>query len=221
MNSSTLPLKYRTIVADPPWRYDEGFPSGVARPDGSLERWTYELPYESMTDDELAEIPVADFADPEGCRLFMWTTNKYLPRSFGLLERWGFKYGQTIVWAKTSHVPPFTTSIAPQASEYLLYGYSGKPAPRMASFPSTVIASPRGFTEHSRKPEGFLDSIPRSSSTVETTTDAVFAPHRRTVRVRFADDVRRLGAKGVLHLHEADREEPRRRAAVPHERRNR
>ena len=152
-------MKYATIVADPPWEYDEGFPSGVARPDGSLERWTYELPYESMSLADLEALPIAELADPAGCRLFMWTTNKYLPAAFGLLRAWGFRYGQTIVWAKTSHVPPFSTSIAPQASEYLLYGYTGKPAPRTGSFPSTVIASPRGFTDHSRKPEGFLDII--------------------------------------------------------------
>ena len=151
--------RYRTIVADPPWAYDEGFPSGVARPDGSLERWTYELPYESMTLEDLAAIPVREWADPAGARLFLWTTNKYLRAAFDLLEAWGAKYGQTITWAKTSHVPPFTTSIAPQASEYLLYAYWGKPPARLGSFPSTVIASPRGFTEHSRKPEGFLDLV--------------------------------------------------------------
>jgi N6-adenosine-specific RNA methylase IME4 len=153
-------VRYRTIVADPPWEYDEGFPSGVARPDGSLERWTYELPYDAMTFADIAAIPVRDWADVDGARIFLWTTNKYLPRSYGLLtDGWGFTYGQTIVWAKTSHVPPFATSIAPQASEYLLYGYCGKPPARTGNFPSTVIASPRGFTSHSRKPEGFLDLI--------------------------------------------------------------
>lgn len=151
--------KYRTIVADPPWEYDEGFPSGVARPDGTFVRWTYELPYEAMSVEDLAGIPVRELAHPEGARLFLWTTNKYLPAAFGLLGAWGFRYGQTLTWAKTSHVPPFTTSIAPQASEYLIYAYCGHPAERTGSFPSTVIASPRGKTQHSRKPEGFLDLI--------------------------------------------------------------
>jgi N6-adenosine-specific RNA methylase IME4 len=130
--------------------------------DGSLRRWTYELPYASLSVEQLRAFPVRELADVEGARIFLWTTNKYLPASFGLLSAWGFKYGQTIVWAKTSHVPPFVTSIAPQTSEYLLYGYVGSPPKRTGSFPSTVIASPRGETAHSRKAEGFLDLIEAS-----------------------------------------------------------
>jgi N6-adenosine-specific RNA methylase IME4 len=148
--------RYRTIVADPPWEYREGFPSGVGRE----RRWTTELPYAGMTLGEIAALPVDDFADPEGARLFLWTTNKYLRAAFDVMDAWGFRYGQTITWHKTGRPSPFPTSIAPQHSEYLPYGSRGKPPKRREAFPSSVIAAPQQ-TRHSAKPEVFLDLIER------------------------------------------------------------
>ena len=55
--------RYRTIVADPPWEYDEGFPSGIVSTSGEVKRWTYHLPYPSMTLEEIKALPVADVAD--------------------------------------------------------------------------------------------------------------------------------------------------------------
>lgn len=40
------------------------------------------LPYASMTLEEIAALPVRELADQDGCRVFMWTTNRYL-RHFG------------------------------------------------------------------------------------------------------------------------------------------
>lgn len=149
--------RYRTIVADPPWEYDEGFPSGIVSAAGEVKRWTYHLPYESMSLAAIADLPVPSLADRDA-RLFLWTTNKWLPSAFMVMDSWGFHYAQTITWEKTSHVAPFVTSVAPQASEYLLYGYRGRPANRAGAFPSTVIRANRPET-HSRKPEAFMDYI--------------------------------------------------------------
>jgi N6-adenosine-specific RNA methylase IME4 len=149
--------RYRTIVADPPWEYDEGFPSGIVSTSGEVKRWTYHLPYPSMTLEEIKALPVADVAD-RNARLFLWTTNKYLSSSFEVVASWGFQYAQTVVWEKTSHIAPFVTSIAPQATEYLLYAHRGKPAEREGAFPSTVIRANRSET-HSKKPEAFMDYI--------------------------------------------------------------
>jgi N6-adenosine-specific RNA methylase IME4 len=150
-------VRYRTIVADPPWEYDEGFPSGIVSAAGEVKRWTYQLPYPSMPLAEIAALPVSDLADRDA-RLFLWTTNKWLPSAFAVITSWGFRYAQTIVWEKTSHVAPFVTSVAPQASEYLLYAYRGKPTGREGAFPSTVIRANRS-EDHSKKPEAFMDYI--------------------------------------------------------------
>jgi N6-adenosine-specific RNA methylase IME4 len=151
-------LKYRTIVADPPWHYAEGFPSGVGRE----RRWTVDLPYSGMTVDEIKALTVASLAESDGARLFLWTTNKYLRAAFDVMEAWGFKYGQTITWHKTGCPSPFPTSIAPQHSEYLLYGHRGKPGRRTGSFPSSVVAAPQQ-TRHSAKPEMFIDLVEQVS----------------------------------------------------------
>jgi len=82
--------RYRTIVADPPWPYEEGF-NGFGNRRG--------LPYKSMTVEEIAALPVASLADA-GCHIYVWTTNRYLPVALSIVEMWGFSYSATLVWAK-------------------------------------------------------------------------------------------------------------------------
>lgn len=143
-------MKYRTIVADPPWDYPEGFALGPGH--GELE--VRPLPYPSMTIEDIAALPVRDFADRE-CRLFLWTTNRYLREAFDILETWGFRYRQTLVWHKTDANLP--ASVAPNSAEFILVGTRGFPA-RGIGFPSAVIAIPRKGS-HSTKPEAFMDYI--------------------------------------------------------------
>ncbi len=54
---------YRTIVADPPWEYPEGFATRSRTPG----KWTgpvrhYDLPYPSMTIAEIEALPVQELA---------------------------------------------------------------------------------------------------------------------------------------------------------------
>ncbi len=139
---------YRTIVADPPWQYD-AFPMGHG--DGFVTR---ELPYNGMALPEIAALPVADYADPAGAALFLWTTNAYLDEAFDVMTAWGFKYRQTLVWRKTNP-HPVGGSLASNA-EFLLVGRRG--AHRWTGrWPSAVIDAPS--REHSQKPEVFMDLI--------------------------------------------------------------
>ena len=141
-------MKYRTIVADPPWEYPEGFALGPGH--GHLEQRP--LPYRGMTLDAISELPVRDLAD-KNCRLFLWTTNRYLRDAFAITEAWGFKYRQTLVWHKIDANLP--ASIAPNSAEFVLVATLGTP-PRLATLPSAVIATPRSGG-HSAKPEMWLD----------------------------------------------------------------
>lgn len=154
---------YRTIVADPPWHYD-GFPTLLGegpRSDGQRRKMHSErrpLPYPSMTVDEISalDIPAAPTA-----HLFLWTTNRYLPDAFRVMEAWEFTYTQTLVWLKERHAP-FVASVAPNHCEYLLVGRRGD-LRWAGSLPSNVIeiaSSPNAKARaHSRKPEAFLDHI--------------------------------------------------------------
>lgn len=152
--------RYRTIVADPPWAYDGFF--GINRTVGKWSRKVVKpLPYTAMSVPEIQALPLGEWADPAGSRLFLWTTNRYLPAAFGLLRGWGFSYRQTIVWSKVNG-PPFITSVAPNHAEFLLVATVGK-VERLEPWPSSVIALRHNAKVHSRKPERFLDLIEASS----------------------------------------------------------
>ena len=144
---------YSTIVADPPWHYDD-FATQSRSTKWSGPVTTKPLPYGSMTLDEIAALPVESLAG-DNCRLFCWTTNRYLPDSLRIIGTWGFTYRQTLVWHKRDG--NMGGSVAPCSAEFLLVATRGKPE-RIAKMPSAVVttAAPK---QHSRKPEVFLDHI--------------------------------------------------------------
>jgi N6-adenosine-specific RNA methylase IME4 len=147
---------YRTIVADPPWHYDgHATMPGNAGKQGHVTK-REALPYETMTVAQIAALPVSALADRD-CRLFLWTTNLYLPDSFAVVKAWGFAYKQTLVWHKTGNPSPFGGSVAPNHAEFLLVADRGAPD-LLSRLPGSVIAAQKPY-EHSKKPEGFLDRI--------------------------------------------------------------
>lgn len=92
MSWDGLTPPYQTIVADPPWTYDEGWQGW-----GGGRR---ALPYSAMSVDQIAAMPVHDLAAP-GAHLYLWTTNRYLADALGIAQVWGFDYSATLVWCKT------------------------------------------------------------------------------------------------------------------------
>jgi len=159
-DESGATTRYRTIVADPPWPYPEGFFS-INRTIGKWsEKVKKPLPYPSMNLDEIATLPLGDLAAKD-CNLFCWTTNRYLPETFSIIEGWGFRYSQTIVWHKLNG-PPFGGSIAPNAAEYLLLARRGS-AGFTGRLDSSVVSIRHNAKAHSRKPEAFLDLIEQVS----------------------------------------------------------
>jgi N6-adenosine-specific RNA methylase IME4 len=112
-----------------------------------------------MTEDEVRDLPIRDLADV-ACRLFLWTTSRYLPVSFEILRGWGFRYKQTLVWHKTGNPSPFGGSVAPNHAEFLLVATRG--APFIGRWPSSVVSAP-AQRQHSRKPEVFLDLVEQVS----------------------------------------------------------
>lgn len=157
-------MKYRTIVADPPWAYPEGFSwFGASGFDSHVvpgKRYDAVLPYAELSVADIAALPVRSLADSSGCRLFLWVTNKYLRAGFDVMDGWGFRYGQTLVWHKLG-CSPIPRSVAPNSAEFLLVGSLGSPG-RQSAFPSAVLA--HGVPKaHSRKPDLFTDWIEQVS----------------------------------------------------------
>ena len=82
--------KYATIYADPPWPERGG---------GKIKRGA-DRHYSLMSVNDIKALPIGALADPEGCHLYLWATNNYLPSAFECVKAWGFEYVTLITWLK-------------------------------------------------------------------------------------------------------------------------
>lgn len=154
-----LPPRYSTIVADPPWPQKGGGPlkgghgEGFIGTSGSLP-----LPYQTMTVDQLAAMPVSELAAPNA-HLYLWTTSGFLPDAFRVLEAWGFRYSTTLVWAKA----PIGAGLGGAhgiATEFVLFGRRGT-LPATGRVPRNWWTWKRPYNAqgkpmHSAKPDDFI-----------------------------------------------------------------
>lgn len=159
-------MRYRTIVVDPPWHYDSwpaaSMSAGAARiataPVDNSKRAG--LPYVSMTIEQIASLPVERLAEVDGCHLYLWTTNRYLPDAFAIVRAWGFRYSQLLTWAKSPMgLGPGGTFA--QNAEYVLFCRRGT-LRHQRRMDSVWFQWPR-TNNHSRKPEHFLDMVEQVS----------------------------------------------------------
>lgn len=156
--------KYQIIYADPPWRYGKwGANSGRGcRGDFSgRKNVVIEMPYPTMTVEEISNLPVRELAN-ENCELYLWTTQKYLPISFGVLKTWGFKYCQTLNWCKKPRGTGQGGVYCP-TNEFLLLGRIGK-MPKIKRIDTTWFLIKRPHNCHSKKPHFFRQLIEKVSN---------------------------------------------------------
>lgn len=153
--------RYRTIVADPPWAYSEGWPTDSTSTKSAFRREGVKvdtrrrspLPYPSMGIDEIKSLPVEAMAATDA-HLFLWTTNRYLRGAYTVAEAWGFRPSQLLTWCKSRRgIGP--GGVFASTSEFVIYARRGKPPATRTD--STWFDWPRA--EHSRKPEAFLDMV--------------------------------------------------------------
>jgi len=152
-------VKYRTIVADPPWEYDRktGLTTRGYKPS------TAEAHYPTMPMAEIAALPVTDLAEDDA-HLYLWVTS---PRLFGdrmagaadpgpreIMAAWGFAYKTTLVWVKPGWGMGWWFR---NNHEFVLFGVRGKlPIPQEKRRGSVITGGKR---EHSRKPDSFYDLV--------------------------------------------------------------
>jgi N6-adenosine-specific RNA methylase IME4 len=137
---------YDVIVIDPPWPMEKI--ERDVRPNQT------EFDYPTMSEDELAamKMPAAD-----ACHLWLWTTHRFLPMAFRLLDAWGFKYVCTFVWHKPGGFQPI--GLPQYNCEFAIYARRGSPQFIDTKAFSTCFDAARG--KHSEKPEPFYDVIRR------------------------------------------------------------
>ena len=144
-------MKYRTIVADPPWDIGAGpgwNPNGISRP----------LTYPTMSVADIAGMPVRDFAERE-CHLYVWTINHYLRDTYDIAEAWGFKPSTLLTWCKTPNGIGLGGAYS-LTTEHILFCRRGTLAAKLR-VDTTWYSWPRG--PHSAKPEAFLDLVEQVS----------------------------------------------------------
>ncbi len=137
--------RYAAILADPPWPY--GQLASKAMRGG--------LPYEPMTIDQIAALPVERLALAD-CELWLWTTGPFIHEALHVVDAWGFQYRTKRVWAKSK---PGTGFWVRGQTEDILIASRGKPRGRVqaragergsgAALSSLLVTR---HQRHSRKP---------------------------------------------------------------------
>lgn len=144
-------MKYRTIVADPPWEMKAG-------PSSNSFGKSRDLAFPSLSVDEIAALPVGDWADCD-CHLYLWTINAYVEAAYRIVRAWGFRPSTLGVWCKSPKGIALGGTYA-LSTEFVLFARRGS----LTAFErvnTTWWRWPRG--RHSAKPEAFLDMVERVS----------------------------------------------------------
>ena len=150
--------RFGTILADPPWLFDNR--TGKVAPE---HRRLYR--YHTMTNEEIMAMPVARLALPQS-HLYLWVPNALVSTALQVMEAWGFTYKTNLVWYKVRQDGgPDRRGVGfyfRNVTELVLFGVRGslrtfQPA---RSLPNIIISRKR---EHSRKPEQLYEIIEQCS----------------------------------------------------------
>jgi N6-adenosine-specific RNA methylase IME4 len=141
---------YRTIVADPPWKYGSTRGTGIRpgnKPGGA------EIHYPTMRVDEIAALPVSSLADRDA-HLYLWTTNTFMVEAHRIAEAWGFSPKTVITWTKTRKAdqqPSMKMGYYYKgATEHIVFAVRGSLRLRGPAHPTAILHPRLG---HSVKPE--------------------------------------------------------------------
>jgi len=156
---------FGVIYCDPPWKYSQAW-------SGKKVHGAAAAHYKTMSDADLAAIPLGDWASSQGAILALWTTLPRLDSGMDLLRQWGFTYKTSLPWIKTT---PSTGNIQRGVgiwfmgtTELVLFGQKGK----VGNFKDRrgtlgLLHNDRTFfapgTKHSAKPHDlyeYLEAFP-------------------------------------------------------------
>lgn len=146
--------QYSTILADPPWQFQNR--TGKMAPEHKRL-----LRYPTMELKEIKELPVGKLAAAQS-HLYLWVPNALLEEGLRVMEAWGFTYKSNLVWSKVrKDGGPDGRGVGfyfRNVTELVLFGVRGRmrtlaPGRRQVN----IIATRK--REHSRKPDEIYDVI--------------------------------------------------------------
>lgn len=147
--------KFATILADPPWQFQNR--TGKVAPEHKrLNR------YQTMTLEEIKAFQIGQVIE-ETSHLYLWVPNALLPLGIEVMQAWGFHYKSNIVWHKIRKdggsdgrgVGFYFRNV----TELMLFGVRGKNARTLKAGRTQVNYLSSRKREHSRKPDEQYDLV--------------------------------------------------------------
>lgn len=152
-------MKYKTILADPPWNYSNAGCRGAC-----------ENHYSTMAISDICSMPVGELCEDDAV-LLLWCTWPQMQEGMTLMKAWGFEYVTGFPWVKITDVSrtlwdeieisvPYGIGFwARGCTEFVMIGRRGSAKPPTDGF--IGLLSPNLF--HSRKPDDiyqYAESLP-------------------------------------------------------------
>jgi len=135
---------YDVVVIDPPWEIGQRNSTAGYKP----------LPYPTMSIDEIKDL---ELQCDDDCHVFLWTTQKFLPIAFDIVDHWGLEYVCTFTWFKNGGPQPL--DLPAYNTEFFIYARQGKPKFIDTKKFNTALIADKG--KHSEKPEEFYEMLRR------------------------------------------------------------
>lgn len=145
---------FATILADPPWQFQNR--TGKMAPEHKRL-----LRYSTMELKEIMDLPVAQLAAARS-HLYLWVPNALLQEGLKVMEAWGFTYKTNLVWYKTrKDGGPDGRGVGfyfRNVTELVLFGVRGSMRTLNPGRTQVNLLASRK-REHSRKPDEFYGLI--------------------------------------------------------------
>ncbi|HYN79317.1 MAG TPA: MT-A70 family methyltransferase [Lamprocystis sp. (in: g-proteobacteria)] len=150
--------RYSTILADPPWQFQNR--TGKMAPEHQRL-----LRYPTMEVQEIMDLPIHKLSAARS-HLYLWVPNALLAEGLRVMAAWGFTYKSNIIWYKVrKDGGPDGRGVGfyfRNVTELILFGVRGSlrtlaPGRRQVNLLATRKR------EHSRKPDEIYDLIERCS----------------------------------------------------------
>jgi N6-adenosine-specific RNA methylase IME4 len=146
---ATKGRRFGTILADPPWQF-QNKTGKVAPEHRRLAR------YSTLSLEDIQSLPVSEVAAPVA-HLYLWVPNALLPHGLAVMQAWGFSYKSNIVWHKIRKdggsdgrgVGFYFRNV----TELILFGVRGRNARTLQPGRTQVNYVASRKREHSRKPD--------------------------------------------------------------------
>ena len=192
-------FRYRTVLADPPWRFVNR--TGKVGPE-HRRLWRYD----TLSIAELCTVPVQRISRAPS-HLYMWVPNALLPQGLQVMQAWGYEYKTNIVWAKRRHDGhPDGRGMGfyfRGVTELVLFGVMGHMRTRSAGRKQVnMIETVK--REHSRKPDELYDVIEQCSPPPYV---ELFARHVRPGWEQWGKDAPANGVTDDWEHHQSSQED--------------